>query len=411
MLAYRPGQGFTHDTLAAIPAIGAFFCRTVGATVFVAWVADALLRKQYRRAMLRSALACLCVGTWLAYVRSVESSPEYSKPTYGYQRADYLFYNVSYAKNVSYIDPYRPERGKTSAWDFFNRFLTNVLAAPENVGEAITSYKTFMVLQVNALNRCIGFSLIPENFVPRFLIGIGFLSLSGIVLLLVRREWGIAIYVFVSVLVLCAISPWPAQQVRYLVPVVPSFLLGLVECVRSLSMRSGSTSRAWRTSWRLSTAVLMIVITSELLVNYCQVHKSFFKDVSVRNRLGLEVPYRQICYGNELIAMDEAVDWVGEHAATGDIVAASMPHWIYLRTGLKSVMPPLEVNPAKTMTLLRSVPVRFLLHETPAFFTWRYVDAAVRAYPDEWRLVHTARKDREAVFVYERAVKPVVAEP
>src|SRR3954469_8501690 len=44
-------------------------------------------------------------------------------------------------------------------------------------------------------------------------------------------------------------------------------------------------------------------------------------------------------------AQDQAIDWLIANASPEDIVATSTPHWVFIRTGLKAVMPPFEADP------------------------------------------------------------------
>lgn len=91
-----------------------------------------------------------------------------------------------------------------------------------------------------------------------------------------------------------------------------------------------------------------------------------------------------------------------------DVVAGSMPHWVYLRTGLKAVMPPYEPDPAKAQHLLDSVPVKYLIvDEELAIDTRRYTYPVVRSFPAGWKRVYSAsvtsefgneRKDRFEIY-------------
>src|SRR2546426_9251353 len=58
---------------------------------------------------------------------------------------------------------------------------------------------------------------------------------------------------------------------------------------------------------------------------------------------------------------EEALDWLGQHADTHDIVATITPHWLYIKTGLSAVMPPFEPDVIEAQRLLDSVPVTYLI--------------------------------------------------
>ena len=107
-------------------AVAAFGLRTAGAGP---------ARRVGRRASSAEAVAgggrppavgLLALGSWQVYVRHVKSSPEFSRPAYAYQRADYQFYNVDYADNMAYVDPFRPELGLAGRAEPLNRLGTNL---------------------------------------------------------------------------------------------------------------------------------------------------------------------------------------------------------------------------------------------------------------------------------------------
>jgi len=136
VLAYRrPGRFYAVVT--PLLGIAAYLLRTVGITLLAAWIGDALFRRQFRTAALRLVVAAIPVLGWHGYIHYVESGTEYAHPAYPYQRADYLFYNVSYARNASLRDPFTPERGRLTAHEIGERFLRNLTAMPLSLGEEI----------------------------------------------------------------------------------------------------------------------------------------------------------------------------------------------------------------------------------------------------------------------------------
>ena len=78
-----------------------------------------------------------------------------------------------------------------------------------------------------------------------------------------------------------------------------------------------------------------------------------------------------------------------------------MPHWTYLRTGRKTVMPPFERDPAKAQELLDSVPVRYVVvDKTGIDFTRDYTLPLLRNSPQHWSLIYS-RGDNE-LQIYQR---------
>lgn len=399
LATWRTHASTLREVMQAIAGIAAFFLRTIGIALLVAWVLDGLIRKQFRRAAVRLVLSVACVAMWQGYIAGVESSPLYDAPAYAYQRADYLFYNVSYSRNVSYVDPYRPELGRASISDLRKRIVAAASMIPRRLGETITSYAGMWEMQGRSLLQRFGRTLAPSGAlsVVFFLLGLG--ALLGLCLLVSQREWLIPLYFGATVLGVCA-APWPGQHVRYLCPVLPVLLLGLVTSLRALSATGRQVITTKGQLSRLFAGAVIGIVFIHQIIAYYQAHTYMLKPSLVRNRSGRQIVQRQLGYEQDLVAMDQGIGWLGEHAQPGDMVAGAMPQWIYLQTGLKAVMPPLESDPAVAARLLDSLPVRYLMHEKAGFFSWSYVDSILRAYPDNWRLIFTSEDNY--VKIYER---------
>jgi uncharacterized membrane protein YukC len=61
------------------------------------------------------------------------------------------------------------------------------------------------------------------------------------------------------------------------------------------------------------------------------------------------------------------VDWVAAHARPDDIVVSSMPHWVFLRTGRLSIMPPYERDGATVLADLDAALARFVIVDSSGF--------------------------------------------
>ena len=128
------------------------------------------------------------------------------------------------------------------------------------------------------------------------------------------------------------------------------------------------------------------------------------------SRQGNTVGYRLFFYMDSYRALDSGVDWLMAHAKPNDVIAVSMPHWVYLRTGNKTVMPPFESDPIKAEQLLESVPVTYLiLDEGLAIDSKRFMKGVVGRFPDRWKRVYsddvvteTGERHEQAFDIYER---------
>jgi hypothetical protein len=398
LAAHYSMQGARRETVAGVAAGTAFLARSVGVTIYAAWIADALCRRQFKTAGIRCMAAAICVLPWYVYVHSVESSSEYQNPSYAYQRADYMYYNVSYAKNMAYNDPYRPEEGKASHSAVFRRVMWNLASSPRLAGETVSSYRSFWIGQATSLTLRTGIRVPVTLIVDAILFTIGCIVLSGIILLARHGHYFIGLYILATIAAVCT-TPWPLQHVRYLSPSVPILLLGLFTCLNAICEVCTRRSPTARRRVLVVFLCFVTLIIVQQAVTYFQSHTKYLVGSAVTDHTGSPVIYKQLFYYAENVAMDECITWIAQHAKSTDVIAASMAHWVYLRTGLKAVMPPLELNGAVATSLLDTVPVRYIIRETPSFYASRYVSNAV-AVDGRWRLVHLA--SAADVRVYER---------
>jgi PAS domain-containing protein len=117
---------------------------------------------------------------------------------------------------------------------------------------------------------------------------------------------------------------------------------------------------------------------------------------------GKLVNYHFFYYNPSSASLDYGLDWLKKRAKPEDVVAASMPHWVYLRTGLKAVRPPLESNRDRAQALLDSVPVAYIVlnFEGEMQFVNDYILPLVQDDSQAWRFVFTDEKG--LVRIYER---------
>ncbi len=153
LLTYTSEKRWPTPAWAGAFAITAFALRTAGIALLAAWIGEGLVRRQWKTVLIRVAMTVLPVVGWFSYVQYVETSAEYQRPAYAYQRADYMFYNVSYARNVSLNDPFDPDLGYSTFSDRVERYLHNVAQSDEvyrrdrELDEACVGERTGSVLE------------------------------------------------------------------------------------------------------------------------------------------------------------------------------------------------------------------------------------------------------------------------
>jgi hypothetical protein len=377
----------------SLAAITAYGLRTAGIALLAAWVGDAVLRRRFRTALARLVIAMFPILAWQGHVAAVQSSPAYRNPAYEYQRAPYLYSNVSYATNAfTFKDPFQPELGRATPGDIALRFARNLRAIPTALGEAVSSNRAAVR---NSLTEILRLPMIPGT-VTWLLFGLGCLVMAGSAIHLAGREWLMPLYAAFSVILMC-LTPFADQFWRYLVPITPILSLWLVESLRWLARFP--RSRRLRPVPVTGVAIgLLLVLQAYMLV---RVYRHFHLDATYIDHRGIQAHYRLFYYYPSYRAQDEALDWLKNHAGVGDVLAAPDPHWAYIRTGRKAVFPPFELEAPEAERLLGTIPVRYLIIQNGAARAFdRYETPVIESDPNGWRRVALDIDSR--VMVYER---------
>jgi hypothetical protein len=391
VLALRGGT-MRGQIAAAVLAVAAALLRTIGVALLAAWVGESVVKRRWREGALRAAVAVLPLVAWQHYVAVVRAGPEYREPAYPYQRAAYQYYNVTYAENVALVDPFRPEEGGLSGAALASRVVTNVGRMAVRLGEAVSVVRPFWEFWVKRLDRVlgkIGLPLWPAALPSAILsVFIGW----GLVLLAIRGQWLMALYVAASLGLVC-LTPWPGQLPRYLAPLTPFLAICLAESL----LRARSRWGVWGT--RLAGAVAAAVLASQV---YAAASSYVFEHPRAVWGANSERPMAAhfFFYDQHWRSFDASLDWLLARGRKGEVVATAAPHFVFLRTGLLAVMPPMEADPARAQALLDSVPVTWLIVDAIEFpdMARRYAEPAVRTRPDLWDEVYASTKDGLRIY-------------
>lgn len=381
-----------YPIVATLLALASYTLRTLGIALLAAWVAESLLNREFKRAAVRLALALVPIVCWQSYIASVESGPRYTNPVYEYQRADYLFYNVSYAKNIFRLkDPFSPELGSASFADIAERFLRNLTAIPTSLGETVSTKKRLWEEEWAEFNKRSPFPLVAPWPMYLVLILLGGLILGGMSCQLARRQWLIPVYILLSVAAMC-LTPWPGQFNRYLMPLAPFVALSFCGMLCMLQSQSDKILPArWQVASSVFTGSIVLLIFVQQSLTFVLMYTKWPQKVVYEDQNSKKIGYRLFFYHDSYRVLDAGLDWLKARTKPGDVVAGSMPHWVYLRTGLKAVMPPFESDPVKAQKLLDSVPVSYLiLDEGLAVHTRKYTAPVVQHFPDRWQRLYAA---------------------
>jgi hypothetical protein len=379
VLCHYKNGGRISSISATFFAVAAYLLRTIGITLLAAWIVENLLNRKFKQAATVFSVSLILIFFWQYYIYSVESGSQYKQPFYKYQRADYLFYNVSYAKNIFRLkNSFSPESGYASVKDIAYRFVSNLTRIPKSLGETITSeektwYSPF-------------FRKFPWTVSP-VLLFLGCLIIGGIALQLIRREWFIPIYILLSLAVIC-FTPWPIQFVRYLMPLTPFLVIAILKLILVVKDRYDQIDTiGWKTAGSAVGGLLALLVITQQLFIFFQAHFIWHDKVIYSDLHGETAEYRVFGYYDSERERDGGLDWLLERADQRDVIAGATPGWNYVRTGFKSIIPPFELDPVKAQAMLDSIPVRYLLLEEG--FTKKYTYPVIVNFNDRWKLVYS----------------------
>ena len=375
------------EVVLGLLACVAYGFRTAGVALLIAWVAEAGVRGDARKTAVRLMMAALPFLAWQAYVTVVERSPGYTAAAYPYQRADYLYHNVSYARNMTLSDPDRPQLGTISASQRLGRAVRYLPNVPVKLAETVSAPRDSLMQQIMRARQLSG-RRVPLRLADVVLLVLGGLVLGGLAMDLVHRRLLVPLYVVTYTVILCVV-PWHEQS-RYWFPLAPLLILALWRSALALAdiLRNGRRVRLrWSREIVFVGAALLLVVQIACLFTF---YRDRHQPVAYHDADGHVVEYRLFLYRDAYRALDAALDWVRDRAAPGDILGASMPHWAYLRTGLRAVMPPFEDDWRVAARLLDSVPVTYLIVDARTqSYTRQYGLPVMRHASENWRLVQS----------------------
>ena len=377
-------------------ASAAFLLRTAGLALLGAWVLDAIVRRRWRLVAVRSVLALLPIVAWQVYVVRVRGSEEYAHPAYEYQRAPYQYYNVSYAENLFLVDPFRPELGSMNARTLAWRVIENLPSMSVAVGETVSTRKGYWLQVITrSQKRLLGRLVIPEETVFIPILMLAALVVVGAVVLVRRKAWLIAFIVLGSLGLTC-VTPWPAQFTRYLAGAAPFLaicaLLGFSLIHTALAdRRPGITALRMAMVGLLALAFVMEGFSATKM--FWQRWKKEARTVATKSeQSGSPLFFHDRTWQT----WEETASWISAHAPPDAIVATSAPHFFYLRTGMRAILPPMEADPERARRLLEMVPASYVIIDGLDFvdISRRYARPAVESDPAGWRVVCSKDKTK-----------------
>ena len=287
-----------------------------------------------------------------------------------------------------------------SAPQLAERIGQSLLTVPTRLAQTVSAPREYWDKLIQGVRKVpvVG-RHIPRRLIDLTLLLLGALVIGGLVKQLVDGDRIMPFYAGGYVALLC-ITPPAWESARYLLPLAPFLVLVFWECL--LALRGGLQVRVRPAAGRwvsLIPGVSAALLLGVQVVSLTDLFQERYRPVAYQDRNGEEVSYRLFYYREAYRALDAGLDWLRQQAAPTEIIAASMPHWVYLRTGLKAVMPPFEPDPSRVQALLDSVPVSYLIVDgRTGSFTRRFGLPAVNAAPALWRLVYLSREGELEIY-------------
>src|SRR5262249_17073958 len=186
--------------------------------------------------------------------------------------------------------------------------------------------------------------------------------------------------------------PWPGQFTRYLMPLSPFLTVCAVLPLSTI----GASVRMRQHRWTMALA--RVALAGAVVIAFAAEGYALIK--AFRNRHKKEAiviprsggPGHQVFYHDgSWQAWEEAAAWIATHAPPDAVITTTAPHFFYLRTGRRAVLPPMEPDPTRARHLLERVPVSYVIVDQLQFLdlSRRYALPAVKSDPIGWRLVYS----------------------
>jgi hypothetical protein len=406
LLCHRRSDQPLWAAASGVLIVVAYLLRTAAIALLAAWVAESLIRQRFLQAALRAGVAALPVLAWQAHIWQVTQSHEYNRPAYAYQRAAYYYSNVTYRENSMLMDPFQPEAGRTRLGDLVGRTVRNLIAIPLALGESCWFGRAFGISLWEKLHHKLAIphgsnlQLAISHTLSLCLISVGLLAVVGAVLTATGCQWFLSLY-FALTVGLVTLTPFQSNFWRYLAPIAPLTLIFVVTALLTVDRWFARQRAPRRTAAFSATKTLLlgmwfvqVVIAAYFLRNLLPVS---YYDMAGRERL-----LRLLTYEPQWHSLDRAFEWLRRNTEADAIVATSVPHLAYLRTGHKAVLPPLEPDAEQANHLLHEVPVSYLVLDNLGRppISEHYAAPVVAHRPENWRLVYSGSDG--GTKVYER---------
>jgi hypothetical protein len=214
-----------------------------------------------------------------------------------------------------------------------------------------------------------------------------------------QRQWLIALTILLTVVAVCT-TPWPGQFARYLAPILPLLLVAVLAPLREMFDYTRGLLHIPTEKFKIFPRSVVAIIFCECVIAFQSGNRNFLNTAFYRDADGQMKSYHVLHYSAAYPQTEAALKWLMSRADAHAVLAVSMPQWVYLQSGLKTVMPPLTTDPNQAQKLIDTVPVSFVVIEKllmdDNFNT--YFPKLVEHSPDKWKLVYSTQDGQVRLY-------------
>lgn len=354
-----PPKAWPRVVLAGLAAAAAYLTRTAAVPLIIAALGWLALERQWRNAILFGVLVAPAVLGWYWWTHTHAS--------------------MVYGNQFWYLDVYRPELGRASAFDLLRRI-------PENT----RLYAGTMIPLLLTGQRDVGALIVLGALVI-------VLGIAGWVLRLRRIGLGELFFpLYAGMLFVCP-PPWAGE--RYLLPIVP------------LTLAYGAEAVVWAMRrWRAAAVVpvgmgafaLFLLLSAGSLLARSQ-------DASMC-RSAYEAGARYGCLAPEWQDYLSIADWARTGLPTNAIVISRKPGLFFALSDRRGIDVPKTERPEEFFRTARQAGARFLVLDRTDGLTTFYAVPEVLRFPTSFCLVRAGSVDGSGVLGI-RLDQPVLQAP
>jgi len=303
----------------------AYHLRSFGLVLVWALVLLLVVHKHWRQAAITAVAALAVALPWILRNRSVSGG--------GF-----------YVKQMFQLNPYQPELGYMDVTGFITRLGSHLVS---NLSQRLPAAFVRGLEDDPALTRLVALVLLAAG-------------IYAVVDCVRRRQ--LLLPVVYTVLSLALVFAWPWVDERFLLPLIPLFVLFVLYTGRSLL--------AWapRTTGRVAAALMLLLALGANASGMAQ----------LRERGKAEYEPRWHNYF-------KAGQWLRSHGEPGQIVACRKPFWMHVVSGLPTIVYPFK-PPSEVIDIMQKREVGYVVVDQIGFSsTPRFLIPAIRENNERFR--------------------------